>query len=387
MEQARDAALDAKASISQRPATLVGRGNDRPKGKLSAMGDALAARMGANGGKPATDDGRVFMEMPAVEMARELLLDRGHSAARWSRDRVADVVMSAGAHTTSDFPLLLQSSGNRVLVDRYKLAASPIRTALCKERDVPDFRGINVVRVSEIPTLDLVQEHEEVRFGTATASNESYKVDTYGKVFSLTRQAIINDDLGAFALNSAAAGAAAASTEARVLVSMLTSTSGGGPIMSDGLPLFHTSHGNVAVVGGRIDSNSLAFARSSLRKMRDTDGTTLIDVTPKYLVVGPDRETEAEQMLVSTTIDGGATNTWAGKLTLLVEPRLGQDWYLFGDPVTAPVMEIAYLLGSGRFPKLDTFEEPAFLGVRFRVVHDFGFGAIGWRGAYRNPGL
>ena len=75
-----------------------------------------------------------------------------------------------------------------------------------------------------------------------------------------------------------------------------------------------------------------------------------------------------------------------GRLTLLVEPHLtGNAWYLFADPTQAPVLEYAYLAGA-EGPQLASREGFNVLGTEFRVVLDFGCGALDHRGAYRNPG-
>ncbi|WP_051661350.1 Mu-like prophage major head subunit gpT family protein [Bosea sp. 117] len=121
--------------------------------------------------------------------------------------------------------------------------------------------------------------------------------------------------------------------------------------------------------------------------MKGLDGKTVITVTPRYLVVGPELETTAEQVLATitaTTVDG--VNPFAGKLTLLVEPRITDDaWYVFADPASAPVLEYSYL-SSAPGPQMASREGWDVLSTEYRVVLDFGAGAVDWRGAVRNPG-
>lgn len=108
---------------------------------------------------------------------------------------------------------------------------------------------------------------------------------------------------------------------------------------------------------------------------------------PRYLLVGPALETTAEKLLSTinaTTVDD--VNPFGGRLSLLVEPRLtGNAWYVFADPATAPVLEWAYL-SSAPGPQLSSRDGWDVLGREFRVVLDFGCGAVDHRGAYRNPG-
>ena len=77
---------------------------------------------------------------------------------------------------------------------------------------------------------------------------------------------------------------------------------------------------------------------------------------------------------------------FAGKLTLIVEPRIaGTGWYIFGDPATAPVLEIAYL-ASAPGPHLSSRDGWDVLGREFRVVLDLGVGVVDHRGAYFSAG-
>ncbi len=79
---------------------------------------------------------------------------------------------------------------------------------------------------------------------------------------------------------------------------------------------------------------TLTENREAMRLRTGTDGKTIIDAPPRYLLVPADLETEAEEMLAA--IQPGSTadvNPFAGKLELLVEPRLPSGtWYLFADP-------------------------------------------------------
>lgn len=114
----------------------------------------------------------------------------------------------------------------------------------------------------------------------------------------------------------------------------------------------------------------------------------MIDIKPKYLVTGSAKETEAEQVLATiTAADPGQVNPFAGKLELLVDPRLpGNAWYLFADPAAAPVIEYATLAGQNDDVFTDTRIGFTIDGVETKARIDFGVGVIDFRGAYKNPG-
>jgi hypothetical protein len=103
--------------------------------------------------------------------------------------------------------------------------------------------------------------------------------------------------------------------------------------------------------------------------------------------VGPARELLAEQTLAAIyAATVATTNPFSGKLTLMVEPRITDNrFYVFADPAVLPVLEYSYL-SSAQGPQMASREGWDVLGMEFRVVLDFGCGAIDWRGAFLNPG-
>ncbi len=380
VEQARAAALDelirrGGGTIRTQRAE-IGTDHTDPAAIVTRMGEALTARM-APGQKP-SDAARPYLNLSVVDMARQLLQARGERVQFLSRE---DVIKRA-MHTTSDFPNLLTGSGNRVLSAAYEAAPNPLKL-IARQTTLPDFRAKSVLRLGEFGQLLPVTEHGEIKATTRAETKEGYSLTTFARLFSISRQALINDDLGAFADWNAAMGRAAAETEAQQLAALLITN----PVMQqDGKRLFSTDHGNLGGTGGNPDVAGLTIARSAMRTQVGVDGKTPINATPKYLVVSPNLETMAEQLLA--TIAAATTDTsnpFSGKLTLLVEPRLPPGaWYVFADPASLTVLEFAYLT-SAPGPQLASREGWDVLGMEFRCVLDFGCGAIDWRGAFKNP--
>lgn len=349
-----------------------------PATRVRAMEEALHVRVA--GGTP-TDAARPFMGHTLRDFARECVEARGQS----TRGMDTDQLFRAAMHTTSDFPNLLTGVGRRTLMASYTAAASPLK-ALARQGTRSDFRSGSSLRLGELGALQKVSEAGEIKSVTRGEAAESYALDTYAALFAISRKALVNDDLGAFNDWANAAGQAAATTEAALLWNLLSLSSGAGPVMSDGKRLFHADHGNL-LTGAALSLASLDAARKALRGMKGLDGKTFVTVTPKYLVVGPELETNAEQLL--TTINATTTddvNPFAGKLTLAVEPRITDDqWFLFADPASVPVLEYSYL-SSAPGPQMSSREGWETLSVEYRVYLDFGAGAVDWRGAVRNPG-
>jgi hypothetical protein len=375
-------AADAeRISINSRSDTF-----DNPDFLARSIEGALFARMSGTRPEGAAAElmGRTVLEMGAL-----LLEQRGERPNWKNRERLAAQIFTRGGDlSTSDFPNLLMSTGNRVLNQAYVVAQSPL-LRLAKRRDAVDFRSLYSIKLSEAPRLVEVKEGGEVKHGARSESVESFKLKTYARIFSLTRQAIINDDLGAFADSSAAFGRGAAQTEADLLVSLLTANNGNGANLADGSPLYGTgaNRGNKAAAGAVINVDSLGAARQSLRNMKDIDGKTPINATPRHLVTGPALETVAEQFLHTiSAVDSTKVNPFAGALNLHVDPRLTDNsWRLFADPAEVATIMIAYLNGADG-PMVETKLGWDVLGVEVRAVLDFGCGVNDFRGTYLNPG-
>ncbi|MGN6422621.1 MAG: prohead protease/major capsid protein fusion protein [Asticcacaulis sp.] len=372
--EARAAAFDAMQTRSrQTPHIRVAASAEDPAVQRRAREDALFAR--ASGTAP-TDGARSFMGDTLKDHARAILESNGIS----TRGMDADTIFTRAMHTTSDFSNLLTATGNRVLLAAYQNAPCPVKS-LARQATINDFRPKSLLKLSDVGTLQKVTEAGEIKATTRSEAVNSYSLDTYGATFSLSRKAMINDDLGAFNDWGQTAGRMSAETENGLLVSLLTSN----PVLGeDGKAMFHDDHGNLAGHALSDSGATLGEGREALRRMKGLDGKTPINVSPKFVLVSPDLEEEAEKMLAAiyaATINDA--NVFANKYTLLVEPRLADgSAYMFADPAVLPCLEYAYL-SSAQGPQMASREGWDTLGMEFRVILDFGCGAIDYRGAYQ----
>jgi HK97 family phage prohead protease len=386
-----DALIDAGADLTRAKAEIfdyvqeraaarpiirahVGASADDPATLNRRQSDALAVRMA--GGNPA-DDVRPFMAESMLDMARGALTRAGQS----TRGLTPDETFQRAAHTTSDFPLVVSNAMNKVALDTYAAASSPLK-ALARQRTLPNFKPSTSIRLGEVGRLEPLAENGEITATSRAENGESFKLATYARRIDVTRELLINDDLGLLGDMTRAFGEAAAATEADILVSLLT----GNPALSDGVPVFHASRGNLRSAASALDVTAMSDARQAMRAVKGLDGKTLVAVTPKYLVVGPELETEAEAFLASiyaaTTDD---VNPFAGRLTLMVEPRIEDDrWMVFADPARLPCLQYGYL-SSAQGVQIQRQDAWNTLGMSFRAFLDFGAGWMDWRGAYQVP--
>jgi HK97 family phage prohead protease len=377
----QEAARNVPQIDNRAPATVTR--EQAPDDLTRAAGEALYCRIDPTF-KP-TDQARPFVGRRLADVARELLRQRGLNT--FGSD--AEIITRA-LNTTSDLANVVGVFANKIAAQAYQVAPSGLKAVCKRGASHPDFRGRNIIRRGELPTLEKVNEHGEFKRGSVLDDRQTYAVATYGKVFGMSRQLLIDDDLGLLADIASGWGIAAMEFENQTLVSLLTANSGAGPTLADTKAMFHTAHGNLAGAGAAISDTAFGAARLALRSMKGLNGTIPINATPKYLVVPAALETTAEKYLAPFYPNTPASvNPFTGAMALVVDPRLdavsATRWYVFADPAVLPVIEYAYLAG---FEGVQVEARLGFDvdGVEIRARLDFGAGGIDFRGAYSNPG-
>lgn len=361
---------------------------DGTQGRREAVQNALLHR--ADPGHHAlTADGRQYRGMSLLEIGRDLLHANGANTRGMSRAEVAGAALglqarSGGMHTTSDFPTILGNVARASLVTAYEQAPRTF-LPIARKTTLPDFKPVTRVQMGEAPRLLKVNEHGEYKYGTIGEGKEQYQLATYGRIFAITRQAIINDDMDAFTDWPGKFGRAAADMESDVVWGIVINN----PAMGDGKTLFHADHGNLAGSGTALDEANLALAEQAMTEQKTADGETYINVRPAFLVVAPDRSLAARKLLNLTTKANGEENIYVNTLKLIVEPRLKASpspWFTAADPRAFPTIEYAYLEGE---EGVQIQERTAFEidGVEIKAREDFAAKAVDWRGLTKNPGL
>jgi HK97 family phage prohead protease len=346
--------------------------------------DALIARMT---GKGPSDKGREFMGYRAVELlAMRMGLD--------PRQGVVDPsgIISRAMHTTSDFPLLTEAAANKVLLEAYGIAAPTYRN-WAKQIAFNDFKVHKLLRLGDFPALSQLPESGDISGGTLSENRETVTPVTSGVVVPFSRQLLMNDDLAAFGNLVTQAGYEAARTENAMAYALLALNSGAGPTMSDTGALYNNTvvttaggHANLGTAAA-ISTDSLGLGRAAMRKQRGIGGVQILNLAPSILLVGPDRETLAQQVVAPIqAVQAGNVPVFSGTLQVIVDANItGNAWYLFADPAFAPAFVYGYVAGQTG-PQIATGGVFNQDGIMMRVLHDFGVGASDWRPTYRNAG-
>lgn len=381
VEEARSAILD---DMLTRSATIIRSSHnvhtmDNSEAFIRAVGGALYARVEPTHQPDGAE--RQYVGYSLLDVAREVLRRSGTNITG-----LASVALIERALTTSDFPQILANTVGRTLRASYGQPGSGIRQ-LARQTTANDFRAKTKLMLDSAGiTLEKVNEHGEFKSGSLVEAGESYKLATFGRIISFTRQAIVNDDLGAFTDIARRLGLAAQAFEAQQLVDLLQANAGVGPIMADGKALHHVDHGNIAAAGAAPSETTLSAARLAMRKQTGPAGA-LITVTPRYLLIPSELETSVEKLLTANQAMTTADVNVFSKLVPVVEPRLTSPtrWWLVADKAEVDGLEYAHLAGA---PGPQTESRAGFEvdGVQTKVRLDFGAGFVDWRGWYTNAG-
>ena len=385
LEESRKSLIDAAAQVETRrniSPHIVSGGVDEKQVRRQAVENALLHRFDpAN--NPLKEQSREWRGLNLIEMARAFLESEGVRVRGMSRDEIA----SRSLHSTSDFPHILAGVANKSLRDAYDAAPQTFKP-FCRQGSASDFKDMHRAQLGEAPSLEKVNQIGEFKRGAIGEGKESYRVETYGKIFSISRQVLINDDLDAFTRVPQLFGTAAANLESDVVWSIIT----GNPKMADGKELFHNNHKNLAANGAALSVAALGKARAAMVKQTGIDGKTVIHVRPGYLLVPASLEMDAEQLVSQNLVPnttGSVVPQSIRSLSIIAEPRLDQAsescWYLMANPNQIDTIEYAYLEGQeGVY--LETRMGFDVDGIEIKARLDFGAKAIDWRGMYRNPG-
>lgn len=374
MDQVRKQILDEKVHNSTPVVTAGGftRGEDFTR----AITDALVMRCGVKVVNP-HEDVDMFRHASLLDIAREMTGFTGYD----KQD------LAARAMSTDDFTLLLGNVANRSIAGSFEEEEGTYHL-WTEQVELPDFRTRTEVGLSNsngrLRKLTEKGESKNIEFGE---NGESWKLESYGEKFMLTRQMIVNDDLGVFTNIISQFGEMAKRTANGLVYDMLQSKGDFANFkMADGKSLFDAStHKNYTATGTLLNTESLTTGRTSMRRQKH--GAQNLNISPKYLLVSPENEARALQLIASeadpSSSNSGVKNIHKNSVTAIVDSELSAlPWYLAAGRNT---IKTATLQGSGGVPQVQQ-NNSSLSGTEFECVFDFGVMASNFRGLYKNNG-
>lgn len=380
--------------VSSAHQVTVGKDEDqkRREGKVAS----LLIRSGSFDQKDLSNEekelARDYRSQSLLDVAKDSLLRSGLSLSEVSRMDKMEIARRSISNSTSDFPVLLEGTARRVLLSNYKSAPDTWRQ-FCKIGSVSDFREFKRLRFGSLTRLDVLNENGEYKNKTISdAESQKIQADTFGNTINVTRKMIINDDLQGFSDLAQRLGRASARSIEIDVYSVLGQNSGAGPLMSDNKALFHVEHKNLIATGVAPSVTAIDAMRVLMAQQTDKDNNDFIDVRPS-IALAPITLESAIKVINDSQFDPDAINkiqkpnSVKGLFSNVVgSPRLGGTaYYAFANPSDEAVMEVAFLDGQ-QTPFLESEEPFDIDGLKWKVRLDYGVGAIGFRGAVRNPG-
>lgn len=317
--------------------------------------DALSLMLGAE--KPDADDmSKKLSENGSLKAVIAFNSGLGYSSSHGE---------FAAAMTTSDFPILLKNAVIRTLDEGFSKVPTTYENIVNVVQH-KDFKPLTTAaRDSITPNAwkDLVE------------GGEASQLKSKGSAFKLTREMLINDDLGAFKDIITNFGESARRKINQDVYAFLEARNEyKNYVFADNKALFHADHKNL-LKGADSAFSAAALSAAKIAIMRQTDHQGQpIGIAPTTLIVPIELISEAQTLMQSDgtlTINqnSGVKNIFKGAFSLLTDAEL-QDktaWYL----VAGKCINLGVLAGTGGRPIIEMVKHTAAEGIEYQAVMDY----------------
>lgn len=378
--KASNAALSAKLSTQDRPAAphiaAQGKGVVADADILTAAAckaaglQNLEATFGAETMSKATDlKVRSFSEMVNAMLAS------GGSSERVSRHDPHNVIKAA--FSTVTIPNVISNAMGKFVMQSYSSVEQTWRR-IANVRPVNDFKAVKGVRLLMAGLLQDLNDKGELSHVSLSDETSSLAAKTKGSMITISRQDIINDDLGVLATIPSKFG----------LMSARTFNTDFWKKLNDASAQFTSGRKNTMV--GALSLDTLKTADALFGALTDGEGNPL-GLTNGLLLCSVANRVMALDLFKSTALVGGSTkstafNSLAGMYEPVVSAYLtSAPWFITAGQIAA-LMEVAFLNGND-MPIVETAEADFnVLGISSRCYFDYGVEFGDYRGTVRSTG-
>ena len=356
---------------------VVSVGRTEKESFRAAAQDSLLLRCGTKLEKPAPGADEL-QGMTLREIAREMVIRSGQRAG-------GDIRTIVGrALTTTDMPQLLVETSRRTLMEAYEQAPETWRD-WCETGTATDFKAGKALGLEGDVELKKIPEYGVYTDGRLAENAEEYRVETFGRKLVISRQAIINDDLGALTDMPRMYGEACAALVGDVAYAALIDVA---LKMGDGKPLFDSAHHNLFTgKGGAPTVENLGAVVTGMELQQDSFGR-VVTIQPRFFIAPIALKTTCESFF-NTQITGGPVvgtqaqplvhNPYGGEFfRRIYDRRLDLDaattWYLAAARSTVKV----FFLGGVQAPYIESRDNFDTDGFETKVRMDVGAKALRW---------
>lgn len=394
IEQVRAAILDSLRSTNGPADVQVTR--DEEENFRERATDALMMRAGITVENPA-DGARELRAMSLRDLGVECLSRGGKNVRdllRMSSDDIYGMLCREFYNPSAAFPAIMDQTIRKSLVEIYNKVPTTFQAFTTKGtlRDFKETADHEYV-IGGVGDFLKVPENGEIKPDMPrTELLPTRKLDTYGKQFSMTRQAFINDDIGFLTEVPGLYATAAKKTIDKQVYGILFSN----PTIFDGKTLFHADHKNLVSGNGAAPSQqTIQAAILQMQKQTDQFGDAIY-MTPRTIVVGVGYEFDLAVILHSAQVTGSSNNDinplFNYPLQIVQSPVLNAmagankcPWFMIADPSSARGIQVDYLNGQ-ETPTVRRMEVPGTLGFVWDIYLDWGISVRDFRGIIKNPG-
>jgi phage major head subunit gpT-like protein len=301
-----------------------------------------------------------------------------------------------GAFSTIDISGILGNVANKAVREAFEAVDNSWR-GISAIKPVKDFKTNTTYSLTGDLKYKKVAPGGQIEHATLGETSYTNKADTYARMLAITRQDIINDDLGALTAVPRRLGRGAALQLNHIFWTEFM----------DNSTFFTDARGNyiegttttLTLVG--LNLGAVAFGA-----LTDPDGNVM-GTMPKILLVPMALDFAANQLMKSNNVSTdaawnsttgaqfGTANPFAGRFNVVVSPYLSvasytgysaTAWYLLADPRDVAVIETCFLDGKD-VPTIENAEADFdSLGIQMRGYYDFGVTLQEYRGGVMSKG-
>ncbi|MEX0774676.1 MAG: hypothetical protein WD042_03060 [Phycisphaeraceae bacterium] len=319
----------------------------------------------------------------AIEAARSLGLNNLRAWDAFNNRMHTDGAPSLRAGFSTASLAVLMSSIPKMLLQEFEQAPASC-DSLASWQSLPDFKQQSLYRLLALGGgLEEVGQDGELHHGNLSESDTRITLGTYGKMFTITRKALANDDVQAIASIPRIIVMEASRLRGEKFTALLAANLGN---------FFHGNNSNI--IDDVLAFAGLNAALVKLRSQVDADNRAL-GLQPFALLCGPALEATARQLVSnmaltrdqSADLQSTANPFGAMNLRVEVEPRLGTavEWYLTSRPADGAI--IIGTLNGAKVPVVETPDAaPNVLGEVIRGFYDFAIALCEPRAIVKSSG-
>ena len=338
-------------------------------------------------------EGNQFRGWSVMDVAAECLELSGRSTRGMSREQIAKAAIGMRAispgtafKVTSDFPSVTEN----VITKRVHFGydqADVTWSRWCSTFEAPDFKQFTIPRISRHADLPVVLENAAYQPLNQVDEKEAATLVKHGGLFSLSWEAMVNDDMSMFGRTAASMGESAARTVDVKAYAVLTENPQAdrqGPTMNDGNQLFDdANHGNLGTAA--LDLAGIVATRVKMARQTD-DNSVPLGIILRHVIVPEELRDTADNLAGSEYIPWveGATpqttriNTVRGTFQVTATIRLTDttDWFAAG--AAGGTVEVAFLQGN-RNPALERDQGWDTDAIHWKIRHPSVAYPVDWR--------